>query len=78
MCYFFSRKHEYEIDYCYHQNDDTSVMFSKEIKPKIAKVFDGENSTFIAFGARGSGKTCTIQVNLVLFSILYMFIFGYL
>ncbi|XP_076953056.1 kinesin-like protein KIN-10C [Bidens hawaiensis] len=56
-----SRKHEYEVDYCYHQNEDASVMFSKEIKPQIAKVFDGENSTFIAFGARGSGKTCTIQ-----------------
>ncbi|XP_076913388.1 kinesin-like protein KIN-10C [Bidens hawaiensis] len=56
-----SRKHEYEVDYCYHQNEDTSVMFLKEIKPQIAKVFDGENSTFIAFGARGSGKTCTLQ-----------------
>lgn len=56
-----SRKNEYEVDHCYLQNEDTALIFSKEIKPQITKVFDGENSTFIAFGARGSGKTYTIQ-----------------
>ncbi|KAL8248016.1 hypothetical protein R6Q59_009232 [Mikania micrantha] len=56
-----SRKLEYDVDCCYHQNEDTALIFSKEVKPQIARVYDGENSTFIAFGARGSGKTCTIQ-----------------
>ncbi|KAI3793019.1 hypothetical protein L1987_35631 [Smallanthus sonchifolius] len=56
-----SRKNEYVVDHFYHQNEDTALIFSKEIKPQIARAFDGENSTFIAFGARGSGKTCTIQ-----------------
>ncbi|KAJ9539640.1 hypothetical protein OSB04_026146 [Centaurea solstitialis] len=56
-----SRKNEYEVDCCYHQNEDTALIFSREVKPRIAKVFDGESSTFIAFGARGSGKTFTIQ-----------------
>ncbi|KAL8192741.1 hypothetical protein R6Q57_027189 [Mikania cordata] len=56
-----SRKLEYDVDCCYHQNEDTTLIFSKEIKPQIARVYDGQNSTFIAFGARGSGKTCTIQ-----------------
>ncbi|KVI10113.1 Kinesin, motor domain-containing protein [Cynara cardunculus var. scolymus] len=56
-----SRKNEYEVDHCYHQNEDTALIFSMEIKPHISKVFDGESSTFIAFGARGTGKTYTIQ-----------------
>ncbi|KAI3800179.1 hypothetical protein L1987_35489 [Smallanthus sonchifolius] len=56
-----SRKNEYDVDHCYLQNEDTALIFSKEIKPQIARVFEGENSTFIAFGARSSGKTCTIQ-----------------
>lgn len=60
-----SRKNEYEVDCCYGQNEDTALIFSKEIKPQILKVFDGESSTFIAFGARDSGKTYTIQVSFV-------------
>ncbi|XP_071706777.1 kinesin-like protein KIN-10C [Rutidosis leptorrhynchoides] len=56
-----SRKNEYEVDHCYGQNEDTTLIFSKEIKPHIAKAFDGESSTFIAFGARGSGKTYLMQ-----------------
>ncbi|KAJ0705528.1 putative plus-end-directed kinesin ATPase [Helianthus annuus] len=56
-----SRKNEFDVDHCYHQNDDNTVVFSKEIKSQIERVFDGESSTFIAFGARGSGKTSMIQ-----------------
>ncbi|KVH94323.1 Actin cross-linking [Cynara cardunculus var. scolymus] len=60
LCTSF-RKNEYEVDHCYHQNEDTALIFSVEVKPHISKVFDGESSTFIAFGARGTGKTYTIQ-----------------
>ncbi|KAI3519485.1 hypothetical protein L1887_08646 [Cichorium endivia] len=56
-----SRKNEYVVDHCYQQNEDSALIFSREIKPHISRVFDGENSTFIAFGARDSGKTYTIQ-----------------
>nr|XP_043634035.1 kinesin-like protein KIN-10C [Erigeron canadensis] len=55
------RKNEYEVDQCYGQNEDTALIYLKEVKPQISKVFDGEHSTFIAFGARGSGKTHTVQ-----------------
>ncbi|XAR53651.1 Plus-end-directed kinesin ATPase [Bertholletia excelsa] len=51
----------YEVDYCYAQNEDSSIIFEREIKPLISRVFDGQNITIIAFGARGSGKTYTIQ-----------------
>nr|GEX25747.1 kinesin-like protein KIN-10C [Tanacetum cinerariifolium] len=56
-----SRKNEYMVDCCYGQSEDNGVIFSKEVKPHISRVFDGESFTFIAFGARGSGKTYTIQ-----------------
>ncbi|PWA66065.1 kinesin motor domain-containing protein [Artemisia annua] len=49
------------VDCCYGQSEDNAAIFSKEVKPRISKAFDGESSTFIAFGARGSGKTYTIQ-----------------
>lgn len=62
------------VDCCYGQNEDNVVIFSKEVKPHISKAFDGESSTFIAFGDRGSGKTYTIQVIVVLFSMFYTFV----
>ncbi|CAH1438997.1 unnamed protein product [Lactuca virosa] len=56
-----SRKNDYDVDHCYQQNEDTALIFSNEIKPHISRVFNGENSTFIAFGARDGGKTYTIK-----------------
>ncbi|GFZ15358.1 ATP binding microtubule motor family protein [Actinidia rufa] len=50
-----------EMDYCYEQNEDNGLVFSREIKPLISNVFDGQHVTIIAYGARGSGKTYTIQ-----------------
>ncbi|XP_057470568.1 kinesin-like protein KIN-10C [Actinidia eriantha] len=56
-----STRDAYEMDYCYEQNEDNGLVFSREVKPLISKVFDGQNVTIIAYGARGSGKTYTIQ-----------------
>ncbi|CAL5323204.1 unnamed protein product [Camellia sinensis] len=56
-----SHRDVYEVDYCYEQNEDNGMIFSREIKPVISKVFDGHNIAIIAYGARGSGKTYTIQ-----------------
>ncbi|KAH7855689.1 hypothetical protein Vadar_027699 [Vaccinium darrowii] len=56
-----STRNGYEVDYCYEQNEDNSLIFAREIKPLISRVFDGQNVGIIAFGARGSGKTYTIQ-----------------
>ncbi|GJY57001.1 kinesin-like protein KIN-10C [Tanacetum coccineum] len=56
-----SRKNQYLVDCCYGKNEDNHFIFSKEVKPHISGVFVGESSTFIAFRARGSGKTYTIQ-----------------
>ncbi|XP_034203992.1 kinesin-like protein KIN-10C isoform X1 [Prunus dulcis] len=56
-----SRKESYEVDYCYDQYEDNNVIFSREVKPLIPGILDGCNATVIAFGARGSGKTCLIQ-----------------
>lgn len=59
-----SYRNGYEVDYCYEQNEDNSMIFSREIQPLISRVFDGQNVGIIAFGATGSGKTYTIQVRL--------------
>lgn len=56
-----SRKEHCDIDYCYEQNEDNDLIFSREIKPLILKLFEGFNSTIIATGARNSGKTYIIQ-----------------
>ncbi|XP_052204728.1 kinesin-like protein KIN-10C [Diospyros lotus] len=56
-----STRDAYEVDYCYEQNEDNGLIFSREIKPLISGVFDGQNLTVIAYGARGSGKTYSIQ-----------------
>ncbi|XP_058205944.1 kinesin-like protein KIN-10C [Rhododendron vialii] len=56
-----SARNGYEVDYCYEQNEDNSMIFSREIQPLISRVFYGQNVGIIAFGATGSGKTYTIQ-----------------
>lgn len=60
------------MDYCYGQNEDLSLIFVKEIDPLISGVINGKNASIIAYGARGSGKTCTIQVSLVLWRIVQL------
>ncbi|XP_050253263.1 kinesin-like protein KIN-10C isoform X1 [Quercus robur] len=56
-----SHKESYEVNYCYEQNEDNDLIFSREVKPLIFGVFEGCNSTVIACGATGSGKTFVIQ-----------------
>ncbi|XP_057952857.1 kinesin-like protein KIN-10C [Malania oleifera] len=56
-----SRKESCEIDYCYDEDEDNSVIYSREVKHLISGVFNGSNATVIAYGARGGGKTYTIQ-----------------
>ncbi|KAF3677409.1 putative kinesin-like protein KIF22-like isoform X2 [Capsicum annuum] len=56
-----SRKDKYELDDCYEQDDDNDIIFSREMKPLISEVLGGRNASIIAYGARGSGKTHTIQ-----------------
>lgn len=57
-----SRKDPYELDYCYEQDEDIDLIYLREIRPMVLEVLDGGNASVIALGARGSGKTCTIQV----------------
>ncbi|XP_055827974.1 kinesin-like protein KIN-10C isoform X2 [Solanum dulcamara] len=56
-----SRKDVYELDNCYEHDEDNAIVFSREIKPLISEVLSGQNASVIAYGARGSGKTHTIQ-----------------
>ncbi|GAB2223644.1 hypothetical protein Droror1_Dr00017785 [Drosera rotundifolia] len=52
-----------EVDECYggEDGDRNGAVFEKEIRPLIGKVFEGRNVTVFAYGAKGSGKTFTIQ-----------------
>lgn len=52
-----------EVDECYGGEDggQNGAVFEKEIRPLIGKVFEGRNVTVFAYGAKGSGKTFTIQ-----------------
>ncbi|KAF8042100.1 hypothetical protein BT93_A0644 [Corymbia citriodora subsp. variegata] len=56
-----SKKESHQVHYCYEPNEDNDRIYTREIKPFISEVFDGHNFTTIAYGARGSGKTCLIQ-----------------
>ncbi|KAF8413180.1 hypothetical protein HHK36_001156 [Tetracentron sinense] len=56
-----SRKDTYRLDYCYEQDEGADQIFSREVKPMISGIFGGLNASVIAYGARGSGKTHTIQ-----------------
>ncbi|XP_027923402.1 kinesin-like protein KIN-10C [Vigna unguiculata] len=51
----------YLVDYCYKEDEDSEMIYSREVKPFVSAAFEGHNSTVIAHGARGSGKTHIIQ-----------------
>ncbi|XP_073315863.1 kinesin-like protein KIN-10C [Primulina huaijiensis] len=55
------RKNAYELDHCYEPDEDIGLIYSREIRHMISEVFNGQNASVIALGARGSGKTFTIQ-----------------
>ncbi|CAL0328604.1 unnamed protein product [Lupinus luteus] len=48
---------QYLVDYCYEEHEENEIIYIREVKPLISAVFEGHNSTVIAYGARGSGKT---------------------
>lgn len=50
------------MDYCYGNKEENEIIHLRDVKPLISAVFEGHNSTVIAIGARGSGKTHVIQV----------------
>ncbi|KAL6509301.1 hypothetical protein OROGR_022611 [Orobanche gracilis] len=56
-----SRMDGYELDCCYEQHEEIDHIYSREIQPMVSEVFNGQNASVIALGARGSGKTYTIQ-----------------
>ncbi|KAF7813151.1 kinesin-like protein KIN-10C isoform X2 [Senna tora] len=56
-----SRKESYLVDNCYGNSEENEIIYSRDVKPLISAVFEGNNSTIIAIGARGSGKTHVIQ-----------------
>ena len=68
----YSRKDSYEVDYCYEQNEENDLIFSREVKPLISGVFNGCNSTIIAYGARNTGKTSVIQVGSILLKFSFI------
>ncbi|XP_061352843.1 kinesin-like protein KIN-10C [Gastrolobium bilobum] len=51
----------YLMDYCYKEHEENEMVYSREVKPLVSAVFEGHNSTVIAHGAKGSGKTHLIQ-----------------
>ncbi|CAH2044239.1 unnamed protein product, partial [Thlaspi arvense] len=58
---FAGSKDSYKLDYCYEENETTSLILTKEIKPLISTVFEGKDANVIAHGARCSGKSHLIQ-----------------
>ncbi|XP_056865461.1 kinesin-like protein KIN-10C isoform X3 [Raphanus sativus] len=58
---FAGSKDSYKLDYCYEENETTSLILTKEIKPLISTVFEGKDANVIAHGARCSGKTHLAQ-----------------
>jgi kinesin family protein 22 len=61
--YFGSRNESYKLDWCYGQEDDVGQIFSREVDPILPGLFRGSNATVFAYGATGSGKTYTMQVD---------------
>ena len=67
---FCSRHECYKLDGFFAQEDNSvSKIFEKEVSSLIPGVFRGCNATVFAYGATGSGKTYTMQVTQLPFSL---------
>ncbi|KAL0375212.1 UNVERIFIED_CONTAM: Kinesin-like protein KIN-10B [Sesamum radiatum] len=59
-----SRNECYKLDAFFGQeNNNVSEIFEREVRPLIPGVFEGYNATVFAYGATGSGKTYTMQLD---------------
>ncbi|CAN1264705.1 Kinesin-like protein KIN-10C [Linum perenne] len=56
-----SSKECFEIGYCYEEAEGNEVIFKRDVEPLLPGVFKGCNTTVVACGARGSGKTHFVQ-----------------
>ncbi|XP_043695661.1 kinesin-like protein KIN-10C isoform X2 [Telopea speciosissima] len=56
-----SKKESFKLDYCYDQDEDVGQIFSREVRQLVSGIFRGLNASVLVYGAKGSGKTYTIQ-----------------
>ncbi|EPS65540.1 hypothetical protein M569_09237 [Genlisea aurea] len=56
-----SSRCKYELDGVYGQHEGTDAIYCRDVKPLVSGAFEGQSSSFIALGARGSGKTNIMQ-----------------
>ena len=57
---------KYEFDHIFTEKNNNNDVFNYSIKPMISNILNGYNSTALAYGVTGTGKTHTIFGNLVL------------
>jgi len=50
------------VDYCYKEDEDNELIYTREVKPHVSAAFEGHNSTVIEHGAGGSEKIHVNQV----------------
>lgn len=62
-----SRNECYKLDSFFGQGENVGLIFQREVSPVIPGIFHGYNATVFAYGATGSGKTYTMQVQLNVF-----------
>ncbi|RLN73157.1 hypothetical protein BBJ28_00003136 [Nothophytophthora sp. Chile5] len=51
----------FSFDACYDQSASQHALFQREVSPAVSALFAGVNTTVLAYGAAGSGKTFTME-----------------
>ena len=55
------QQHRFTFDYIFDQDSTQLEIYQKAVKPSVQSLFDGYNSTILAYGQTGTGKTYTME-----------------
>ena len=55
------QQHRFTFDYIFDQDSTQLEIYQKAAKPSVKSLFDGYNSTILAYGQTGTGKTYTME-----------------
>lgn len=54
-------KHHFTFDRVFNVDSSQQEVYNFTVKPAISKVLEGYNSTILAYGQTGAGKTFTME-----------------
>lgn len=64
-------EHTFSFDYIYSEESSQEEVYANTAKDSVLSVLEGYNSTILAYGQTGTGKTYTMEGRISCFSSIF-------